>query len=131
MVPHYLLYTGFLVFLGAANVATAAKTATGIPTAFKDGDTLVVGGTTIRLHGMDAPESKQPCWYKSGRKYSCGTTATEALKKRVGTAAVVCDVRETDRYGRSIAECFKLPKISGEMSINAWMVLWGYAAAYK
>ena len=36
-----------------------------------DGDTLEIGGTRVRLHGIDAPESAQRC-RADGRSWPCG-----------------------------------------------------------
>ena len=41
-----------------------------------DGDTIEIGGTKIRLHGIDAPESKQTCQKADGSDYRCGEMAT-------------------------------------------------------
>jgi endonuclease YncB( thermonuclease family) len=44
-----------------------------------DGDTLVVSGSHIRLHGIDAPESEQTCNLGT-QIYACGALATAALR---------------------------------------------------
>ncbi len=41
-----------------------------------DGDTIEIGGTKVRLHGIDAPESKQTCQTADGSEYRCGEMAT-------------------------------------------------------
>jgi endonuclease YncB( thermonuclease family) len=38
-----------------------------------DGDTLDVGGTRVRLHGIDAPEIGQHCNRPDGLRWDCGT----------------------------------------------------------
>jgi len=43
-------------------------TLTGIPK-IVDGDTIWIGTTKIRLHGIDAPESKQECQRADGTSY--------------------------------------------------------------
>nr|WP_240331503.1 thermonuclease family protein [Salinibacter ruber] len=63
-----------------------------------DGDTFDVrrsiGGTvTIRLHGVDAPESAQ----------SYGTAATQAARRYVDGKSVRVAVEEIGRYGRAVA----------------------------
>jgi endonuclease YncB( thermonuclease family) len=47
-----------------------------------DGDTLLVGGTRVRLDGIDAPEGRQIC-KKSHRPWSCGQAARVALERLV------------------------------------------------
>ena len=91
-----------------------------------DGDTVVIRGTRIRLHGIDAPESAQLCQDAAGKSYRCGQTAALALADRIGQANISCEPRDTDRYGRTVAVCRK-----GEEDLNAWMVSQGYATAYQ
>ena len=43
-----------------------------------DGDTIEVHGQRIRLHGIDAPESRQLC-HLDGKPWQCGKDATNAL----------------------------------------------------
>ena len=40
-----------------------------------DGDTIHIGKTKIRLHGIDAPEMKQPCRTSKGKEQLCGVLA--------------------------------------------------------
>ncbi|TXN21426.1 thermonuclease family protein [Methylobacterium sp. WL19] len=91
-----------------------------------DGDTLDIGGTRIRLHGIDAPESAQLCNRKAGETFRCGQTAALALADRIGSAPVSCDPRDIDKYGRTVAVCRK-----GAEDLNAWLVAQGHAVAYR
>ena len=45
-----------------------------------DGDTIEVRGQRIRLHGIDAPESRQLC-YLDGKPWQCGKDAANALRE--------------------------------------------------
>ena len=90
-----------------------------------DGDTLEIRGTRIRLHGIDAPESAQRC-RAAGRAWPCGREATRALSGRIAGRPVVCEERDRDRYGRSVAVC----RAGGE-DVNAWMARAGWAFAYR
>ena len=90
-----------------------------------DGDTLDIGRTRVRLHGIDAPESRQSC-LADGRRWPCGERATRALDQRIGSRTVSCEERDRDRYGRSVAVC----RAAGE-DLNAWMVRAGWAIAYR
>jgi endonuclease YncB( thermonuclease family) len=65
-----------------------------------DGDTLKLNGTTYRLWGIDAPESKQWCG-----DYPAGSLATGTLKKLIEGKTVACEARAADRYGRTVALC--------------------------
>lgn len=91
-----------------------------------DGDTIEVHGQRIRLHGIDAPESRQECTRSENTTWRCGQEAALALSDRIGRAIVRCDPRDRDRYGRIIAICFK-----GSENLNRWMVANGWAVAYR
>jgi endonuclease YncB( thermonuclease family) len=100
------------------------QTLTGIPK-ITDGDTIRIGNTRIRLHGIDAPEAKQTC-NVDGKEWRCGWEATNALADIVGKLWVTCTKRDTDRYGRVVAVCR-----AGPINLNAWMVGNGWAVAYR
>ncbi|MBT8005326.1 MAG: thermonuclease family protein [Rhodospirillales bacterium] len=97
---------------------------TGVPKII-DGDTLRIGNTRIRLHGIDAPEAKQTC-NVDGKEWRCGQEATNALVRIVGERQVTCSQRDVDRYGRIVAVCR-----AGAVDLNAWMVGEGWAVAYR
>ncbi|MBO33266.1 MAG: hypothetical protein CMM74_09875 [Rhodospirillaceae bacterium] len=100
------------------------QTLTGIPKII-DGDTIRIGNTRIRLHGIDAPEAKQTC-NASGKEWRCGWEATNALANVVGEHWVTCSRRDTDRYGRVVAVCR-----AGPIDFGTWMVGNGWAVAYQ
>jgi endonuclease YncB( thermonuclease family) len=104
--------------------AAVAGNITGVPTVI-DGDTIDIHGQRIRLHGIDAPESKQIC-ISGGEKYRCGQRAALALSDRIGRGSVTCEAKDTDRYGRVVAVCFK-----GQEDLNGWLVSEGLAVAYR
>lgn len=91
-----------------------------------DGDTIDIRGTRVRLHGIDAPETGQPCTTRAGHQWRCGQQAALALDEHIGSRPVRCERRDIDRYGRIVAECFL-----GEQSLNRWMVRHGWAVAYR
>jgi endonuclease YncB( thermonuclease family) len=115
--------TAFFAALLLASTSTPADTS-GMPRVV-DGDTLVISGERIRLHGIDSPETKQTC-ILDGREWNCGQEATAALVRRIGTNAVTCKGYTRDRYKRLIAVCFV-----GSDDLNAWMVSKGWALAYR
>ena len=47
-----------------------------------DGDTIEVQGQRIRLHGIDAPESRQLCRL-DGEPWRCGKEAAAALAEKI------------------------------------------------
>ncbi len=99
-----------------------------------DGDTIKINKKKIRLFGIDAPEKKQLCkkiflsisFISLNKNYPCGKISTERLKKRINNKLISCKSSGRDRYKRYIAECFE-----GKKNINAFMVLNGYAVAYR
>ncbi len=90
-----------------------------------DGDTIRIGRTRIRLHGIDAPERRQTCT-SDGQSWRCGEASTEALKGVIGDNPVQCSRRDKDHYGRIVAVCRV-----GSTDLNAWMVQQGWAVAYR
>ena len=90
-----------------------------------DGDTIVVRGLRIRLHGIDAPEINQVCT-RAGLTYRCGEISAQALTKVVEGGTLQCEQKDIDRYKRIVAVC----RIA-ETDINAWMVSGGHAVAYR
>lgn len=91
-----------------------------------DGDTIAINGERIRLHGIDAPETKQSCQL-DGQPWNCGQEATFALADKIGKNPIVCERKgKSDRYGRTVAVCL----LNGE-DLNGWMVSQGWALAYR
>jgi endonuclease YncB( thermonuclease family) len=91
-----------------------------------DGDTIAIGDRKIRLHGIDAPESKQTCQKTDGSEYFCGEVASFALAEIIATHWITCKGETVDRYKRRIAICY-----AGPYDINAEMVKRGWALAYR
>lgn len=90
-----------------------------------DGDGLRVEGRSVRLWGIDAPEIDQTCEIE-GRETPCGEDARFLLGALVQGGTLVCEVRDTDRYGRTVARCE-----AGGMDLAAEMVRQGYALDYR
>jgi endonuclease YncB( thermonuclease family) len=90
-----------------------------------DGDSLEHDGERIRLQDIDAPEFLQKCYDQQGWKYRCGFEAGQYLRSLVAKG-IECQRLGTDRYGRSLMECFD----TNGNSINRQMILAGWAVAY-
>ena len=91
-----------------------------------DGDTLDVGGTRVRLHGIDAPEIGQLCTRPDGVRWDCGTWVAAEVRARIGAHRVTCDTMDIDRYGRTVARC----RVAGR-DLGRQLVRDGLALAYR
>ena len=113
----------FIILLFFSNFVFA-KTINGKPRII-DGDTIHIKSNKIRLHGIDAPETKQTCKIDNEEWY-CGKQSTKELKKLINKQNVECVVNDVDVYNRYIAICY-----IDEININQWMVKNGWAIAYR
>jgi endonuclease YncB( thermonuclease family) len=119
-----VLLVSFLTL--ATTPAIARETALVGVASVIDGDTIEIHGRRVRLHGIDAPESRQECRRPNGTKWRCGQQAALALDKHIGRSSIRCQPRGRDRYRRIIAVCFR-----GDEDLNRWMVANGWAVAYR
>ena len=94
-----------------------------------DGDTIKKDGVSYRLHGIDAPETKQIC-NLNGEDWKCGLAATEYLQKLHGDNGFECEELGRDRYKRVIGRCYTIQGDS-KKDIGSLMVKEGYALAYR
>ncbi|MEQ8823873.1 MAG: thermonuclease family protein [Filomicrobium sp.] len=69
------------------------------------GDILMVGDEKVVLKGIEAPGNRQTCRTQSGRRWSCGREALNALRRVTGYETLECAVEGADAAGRKIAEC--------------------------
>lgn len=102
------------LFLLAVGLLTASFVLADAPTGairVVDGDTLDVGGTRVRLHGIDAPEASQTCKTEQGRSWACGAWVSREVR---------------DRYDRIVARC----AVNGA-DMGAALVGDGLAFAYR
>lgn len=106
----------FVLVLLAASPALAAVQVI-------DGDTIRVDGARIRMWGIDAPERRQTCRI-GGVERRIGEEATEQLRSILAEGELRCRTRDTDRYGRDVAECW-----AGSRSVGEAMVRSGWAWA--
>jgi hypothetical protein len=86
---HFIVAVCLFGFVGTAGAQTVV-----------DGDTIKLNGTTWRLWGIDAPESKQWCG-----DYPAGVLATGTMEKLMKGKTIICEDRGHDRYGRTIGLC--------------------------
>ena len=83
-----------------------------------DGDTFTLSGESrrIRVWGLDAPE-----WNHQG-----GSAATATLRGLISGKRLRCAIRDIDRYGRLVAQCF----LPDGRDIAAEMIRSGAAREY-
>jgi endonuclease YncB( thermonuclease family) len=91
-----------------------------------DGDTIVVNGERVRLHGIDAPELDQVFWYR-GQRLASGAMAMAALEALTAGVLVRCEAITRDRHDRLVAKCFS----ANGVDIGRRMVSAGWALAYR
>jgi endonuclease YncB( thermonuclease family) len=113
--------TLLLCLLATPTLAAPPATLTGKVVSVHDGDTLTVldAGNTqhkIRLHGIDAPETKQ----------AFGNVARKALADLVFGNEVDVEVIEKDRYDREVGKVHV-----GGRYVNSEMVRQGLAWRYE
>lgn len=112
-----------LFFVDPAHLAAAERY--GIVEHVIDGDTVVISGKTVRLIGIDTPETKHP----TAQVQCFGEEATGYARQRLEGKRVkyVTDGKgkKRDKYGRHLAYIY-----DDEGFFNADMVRKGYAFAY-
>lgn len=119
--------SGFILFgLAIAMLATSANASTIVGSAeVIDGDSMSIGGMSVRLFGIDAPEGQQTC-NRDGRSWPCGEAAAGKLRSMVEGKTLICRDRGTDQYGRIVAVCE-----AGGIELNKAMVAQGWATAFQ
>lgn len=83
--------------------------------------TNIKGEVSIRLYGVDAPETKKPQW--PAQPYS--ESAKDYLARLVEGKTIICEMKDLDRYQRAVC----IVMVNGK-NVNLEMVRAGYAWAY-
>ena len=112
-----------VVLLGMGS--THAAEISGVPT-IVDADTVVIDGMSVRLLGIDAPESDQICLDKNSEFVKCGIEARDALMKQFGEKEWTCRTTGKQTYGRALATCFV-----AQEDVNRWIVLKGWGLSFR
>lgn len=95
-----------IIALSLLAAPALAGTAVEGPAHWVDGDTLVIGGARIRLHGIDAVEAKQHCGGNEVPAWPCGAWVTGEVKARYEGRVLACYEIDRDRYARMVAVCY-------------------------
>jgi len=88
-----------------------------------DGDTITIGGQTIRIIEIDSPESYQP---RCEAEEALARKATERLRQLLDTGKVTFRPAGKDRYGRTLAKVY-----AGKINVGAALIREGYALPYQ
>lgn len=96
-----------LVLLASGPAQTAEAILTGHARTI-DGDTIEIGGVSIRLKGIAAPERDEPG----------GAEATEAMRRMIGNQEVRCELTGERTQNRAVGYCS-----AGGQDLNGAMVL--------
>lgn len=113
-----LVLCGLNLFGPPISAEPAAARLTGAVSRIVDGDTFKLVGLTpsIRIWGLDAPETDQ----------DGGTEATRALRILIEQEVLMCHIRDIDRYGRIVGQCF----LQDGRDIASAMIRQGVAEEY-
>jgi len=107
-----------MMVLSVGSVSAQTNTVSGAVRYVTDGDTFSLRGVErpIRVWGLDAPE----------RDERGASAATSTLRRLVAGQSLTCRVRDIDRYGRIVGQCF----LSDGRDIAAQMIAAGVALEF-
>jgi endonuclease YncB( thermonuclease family) len=106
--------------LASAVLAAIAVAAPAAGQKVVDGDTIKLNGTTWRLWGIDAPEMAQTCG-----AWSAGVAATYVLADLMRGRTITSELKDRDRYGRSVGLCRADGRDLGAAMVRAGMA-WAF-----
>jgi endonuclease YncB( thermonuclease family) len=89
------------------------------------GDSLSVGGTVLRLKGIDAPEKRQLCRVANGRAFDCGLVSKTALMDLTVASTVFCRLT-----GATLDDLPEVKCSAGGYDLSEGMVHTGWALAW-
>ncbi len=107
-----------IMVLSVGPVSAQTNTVSGAVRYVTDGDTFSLRGVErpIRVWGLDAPE----------RNERGASAATSTLRRLVTGQSLTCRVRDIDRYGRIVGQCF----LADGRDVAAQMIAAGVAREY-
>ncbi|WP_331372870.1 thermonuclease family protein [Sinorhizobium chiapasense] len=88
-----------------------------------DGDTIKLGGKTIRIVEIDAPETYKP---RCELERKLGYETKERLRQLLDAGDVTYEATGTDRYGRTLAHVY-----AGGVNVGEQLMMEGRALRYR
>ena len=82
--------------------------------------TLRAGKQTFHLFAADVPGREGTCTYRDGRRWACGLRAYVALLNLIGSSAIECHPKDSDKP--DVVICHK-----GNIDLSEWMLEHGWA----
>lgn len=92
-----------------------------------EGDRLRIGGQTVRLYGLDAPDPGQTCRARDGREYDCAAASRNMLQRMMGEAILTCTIHAELLTGDVTGICVR----DETKDIGAYMLAGGWAVSYR
>jgi len=107
-----------VLVLSGSPVSAQTNAVSGAVRYVTDGDTFSLRGVDrpIRVWGLDAPE----------RGERGGNAATSTLRRLIAGQSLTCRLRDIDRYGRIVGQCF----LPDGRDVAAQMIAAGVAREY-
>jgi endonuclease YncB( thermonuclease family) len=90
------------------------------------GDLMKVDGTLVRINGIEAPSTGQPCYRANGRRWNCASVARSGLARIVRGRNLTCTPSGQDNRGYVLADC----RI-GQTDVAKALVQHGYVFAVR
>jgi endonuclease YncB( thermonuclease family) len=110
----------------ALGLAISAGQASAAGAVVRDGDTIQLGDSVVRLDGVDAPELDQICIDDHADPWSCGIDARDQLAKLIGGRTVHCDDLGPDK-GRGNRHVGLCTAQGDKVSLNQQVARSGFA----
>jgi len=89
----------------------------------RSGNEIALGGTVVRLFGLQAPAPDERCGLSEGQ-YRCGIIAWAELVRLADGRDLSCDIESRTEKGQLVATCYL-----GERDLNESLVRSGWAEA--
>ena len=89
----------------------------------KDGDSIIVNGVKIRLHGIDALELGQACRRANGQAWACGEVAKQEMQRLLQGEVCCQRMQAANSHTRVVMRCMAAGKDVGKELVTAGLAL--------